>query len=146
MFQILDTNEYPFCKLICRLQILCPQAYSLCKILLYWSESEILFILEIFSNVFECIDNILFWLWLLHLQKYIDEKFSPDEKLPWVKHFLGKGFAGKHCKIPLSPTQICTSPLNQRKEKRRQYMSNWKLKIFLINPNIVFVLPIFFWL
>ncbi|XP_044490095.1 glutathione S-transferase zeta class-like [Mangifera indica] len=25
--------------------------------------------------------------------KYIDEKFSPDEKLPWVKHFLGKGFA-----------------------------------------------------
>ncbi|KAJ0098032.1 hypothetical protein Patl1_27874 [Pistacia atlantica] len=24
---------------------------------------------------------------------YIDEKFGPDEKLPWLKHFLGKGFA-----------------------------------------------------
>lgn len=112
----------------CRLQILCPQAYSLCRILLYWFGPEFLFILEMFSNVFEYVNNILFCLWLLHLQKYIDEKFDPDEKLPWVKHFLGKGFAGKHYKITLPPTQMRTPPSlqNQRKEvKSRLYISNW---------------------
>lgn len=32
---------------------------------------------------------------LFHLQKYIEEKVSPEEKLEWVKVHIGKGFAGK---------------------------------------------------
>lgn len=31
---------------------------------------------------------------LLGLQKYIEEKLGPDEKLAWAKHHIEKGFAG----------------------------------------------------
>jgi len=29
------------------------------------------------------------------LQKYIEEKVSPDEKLPWVQSVIRKGFTGE---------------------------------------------------
>lgn len=39
--------------------------------------------------------NVLFILVLLYLQKYIEEKIGPDEKLPWTQRVIGKGFTGE---------------------------------------------------
>ena len=41
-----------------------------------------------------------------HLQKYIDEKVGPDEKLPWVQSVLTKGFTGEVCPSCLAKTKI----------------------------------------
>lgn len=41
---------------------------------------------------------------IFYLQKYIGEKVSPDERLPWVQHQIGNGFAGKF--PPNWPSQL----------------------------------------
>jgi len=39
--------------------------------------------------------HVLFIQVLLYLQKYIEEKIGPDEKLPWTQSVAGKGFTGE---------------------------------------------------
>jgi hypothetical protein len=39
------------------------------------------------------------------LQKYIEKKISPDEKLPWVQSVIRKGFTGE-IRLISSPIKI----------------------------------------
>lgn len=51
--------------------------------------------LSSFSLYYYLINNIDLIRCFSNLQKYIEEKVSPEEKIEWAKVHIGKGFAGK---------------------------------------------------
>lgn len=59
-----------------------------------------------------CSDDIVPLLLFFYLQRYIEKEFGPDQKLPWLRYHIGKGFAGKfYTKLLLDWYPFSTSPL-----------------------------------